>query len=62
MRGTNVPSYHATPRRRIRIMRVAWYEGVREGNLHFASVQTEWDYVGFMEGAIRSGERCAAEI
>lgn len=38
------------------------YEGVRERNLHFASDQTDWDFIGDMEGAVRSGERCAAEI
>jgi len=38
------------------------YEGVREGNIHFAGDATEWDYIGFMNGAVRSGERCAAEI
>ena len=37
-------------------------EGAREGNIHFAGDATEWDYIGLMEGAIRSGERCAAEI
>ena len=37
-------------------------EGKREGNIHFAGDATEWDFVGFMEGAVLSGERCAAEI
>jgi len=37
-------------------------EGVREGNIHFAGDATEWDFIGFMEGALLSGERCAAEI
>ena len=37
-------------------------EGKREGNIHFAGDATEWDFVGFMEGALLSGERCAAEI
>jgi hypothetical protein len=37
-------------------------EGTREGNIHFAGDATEWGFIGFMEGAILSGERCAAEI
>jgi monoamine oxidase len=37
-------------------------EGKREGNIHFAGDATEWDFIGFMEGALLSGERCAAEI
>ncbi|MEX0755058.1 MAG: FAD-dependent oxidoreductase [Actinomycetota bacterium] len=37
-------------------------EGVREGNIHFAGDATEWDFPGFMEGAIPSGERCAVDI
>jgi monoamine oxidase len=37
-------------------------EGKREGNIHFAGDATEWDHIGFMEGAPLSGERCAAEI
>jgi len=37
-------------------------EGKREGNIHFAGDATEWDNPGFMEGAVLSGERCAAEI
>jgi monoamine oxidase len=38
------------------------YEGKREGNIHFAGDATEWDFIGFMEGALLSGERCADEI
>jgi monoamine oxidase len=37
-------------------------EGAREGNIHFAGDATEWDLAGYMEGAVVSGERCAAEI
>ncbi|MEX0833686.1 MAG: FAD-dependent oxidoreductase [Actinomycetota bacterium] len=37
-------------------------EGAREGNIHFAGDATEWDFAGYMEGALLSGERCAAEI
>jgi monoamine oxidase len=38
------------------------YEGVREGNLHFAGEHTSIDFQGFMEGAVTSGERVAREI
>ncbi len=34
----------------------------RHGNLHFAGEHTSVDFQGFMEGALRSGYRCAAEI
>ena len=34
----------------------------REGNLHFAGEHTSQDYQGYIEGALRSGYRCAAEI
>jgi monoamine oxidase len=37
-------------------------QGRRHGNLHFAGEQTSVDFQGFMEGALRSGYRCAAEI
>lgn len=37
-------------------------QGRRHGNLHFAGEQTSVNYQGFMEGALRSGYRCAAEI
>ncbi|MGZ5319271.1 MAG: FAD-dependent oxidoreductase [Actinomycetota bacterium] len=37
-------------------------EGAREGNIHFAGDATEWDFAGYMEGAVLSGERRAAEI
>jgi monoamine oxidase len=38
------------------------YEGVAEGRIHFAGEHTSQDFQGFMEGALRSGERCAAEL
>jgi hypothetical protein len=38
----------------------AGIEGVREGNVHFCGEQTDLDFQGFMEGAVRSGERLAA--
>jgi monoamine oxidase len=44
------------------ITRFSGYEGKREGNIHFAGDATDWDFLGFMEGALLSGERCAAEI
>jgi monoamine oxidase len=37
-------------------------EGTREGNVHFAGDATTWDFLGFMEGAVLSGERVAGEI
>lgn len=37
-------------------------QGAREGNLHFAGEQTSLDFQGYIEGALRSGYRCAAEI
>jgi monoamine oxidase len=37
------------------------YEGVPEGRIHFAGEHTTQDFQGFMEGAVRSGERCASE-
>lgn len=38
------------------------YESVAEGNVHFAGEWTSYNFNGWMEGAIRSGERAAAEI
>ena len=38
------------------------YERVPEGNIHFAGEHTSQDFQGYMEGALRSGERCALEI
>ncbi len=40
----------------------AGIESVREGNIHFAGEQTSLNFQGFMEGAVRSGERVANEI
>ena len=38
------------------------YEGVAEGRIHFAGEHTTQDFQGFMEGAVLSGESCAAEV
>jgi len=37
-------------------------EEMREGNIHFAGEHTSLEFQGFMEGAVRSGERAAREI
>jgi monoamine oxidase len=37
-------------------------QGRREGNLHFAGEHTSVNYQGYIEGALRSGQRCAEEI
>lgn len=37
-------------------------QGKREGNLHFAGEQTSLNFQGYVEGALRSGYRCAAEV
>ncbi len=37
-------------------------QGKREGNVHFAGEQTSLNYQGYIEGGLRSGYRCAAEI
>ena len=37
-------------------------EPVREGNIHFAGEHTSLENQGFVEGAVESGERVAAEI
>jgi monoamine oxidase len=37
-------------------------EPVQEGNIHFAGEQTSIEFQGFMEGAVTSGDRVAAEI
>ena len=34
----------------------------RHGNLHFAGEHTSVNFQGYVEGALRSGYRCAAEI
>ena len=37
-------------------------QGRRHGGLHFAGEHTSGNFQGYMEGALRSGYRCAAEI
>jgi monoamine oxidase len=37
-------------------------QGQRHGNLHFAGEHTSGNFQGYMEGALRSGYRCAREI
>jgi len=37
-------------------------QGRREGRLHFAGEQTSMNFQGYIEGGLRSGYRCAAEI
>ncbi len=39
-------------------------DGLREpsGNLHFAGTETAGEWKGYMEGAVRSGERAAGEV
>jgi monoamine oxidase len=37
-------------------------EPTPERNIHFAGEQTSINFQGFMEGAVRSGERAASEI
>jgi monoamine oxidase len=37
-------------------------QGQREGNLHFAGEQTSVNFQGYIEGGLRSGYGCAAEI
>lgn len=38
------------------------YEAVPQGNVHFAGDHTTLEFIGFMEGAARAGERAAREI
>jgi monoamine oxidase len=40
----------------------AGVEGKPSGNCHFAGEQTSYTYQGYMEGAVKSGERAAQEI
>jgi len=40
----------------------AGYEGVRQGNVHFAGEHCSIDYQGYMEGGATEGQRAAAEI
>ncbi len=37
-------------------------QGQRHGNLHFAGEHTSVNFQGYMEGAVRSGYRCAEEV
>jgi monoamine oxidase len=37
-------------------------QGRREGNLHFAGEHTSVNFQGYIEGGLRSGQRCATEI
>ena len=37
-------------------------QGQPEGNLHFAGEHTSVNFQGYIEGALRSGYRCAAEV
>ncbi|HEY5628573.1 MAG TPA: NAD(P)/FAD-dependent oxidoreductase [Candidatus Limnocylindrales bacterium] len=41
---------------------ISGYEAVPVGRIHFAGEHTSPDFQGFMEGAVVSGERCAAEV
>jgi monoamine oxidase len=38
------------------------YEGVRQGNCHFCGEHTSIESQGYLNGAIETGQRCAAEI
>ena len=38
------------------------YEGVQEGNVHFAGEHTDPEEQGFLNGAINTGERAASEV
>jgi monoamine oxidase len=40
----------------------AGYEGVRQGNVHFAGEHCSVDYQGYMEGGAQEGQRAAGEI
>jgi monoamine oxidase len=37
-------------------------QGRREGNLHFAGEHTSVNFQGYIEGGLRSGQRCADEV
>jgi monoamine oxidase len=41
---------------------IAGYEGVAECGVHFAGEHTDYDFQGFMNGAVQSGERVANEV
>ena len=38
------------------------YEGIQEGNIHFAGEHTDPEEQGFLNGAVNSGERAASEV
>ncbi|MFN8151489.1 MAG: NAD(P)/FAD-dependent oxidoreductase [Solirubrobacterales bacterium] len=38
------------------------FAGIPEGGIHFAGEHTETTFQGYLEGAVRSGERAAAEV
>ena len=40
----------------------AGYEGVRQGNVHFAGEHCSLDFQGYMEGGAAEGQRAASEI
>jgi monoamine oxidase len=40
----------------------AGIEGRREGNAHFCGEHTSIDFQGYLNGAVETGERAAAEI
>jgi monoamine oxidase len=42
--------------------RFAGYEGVRQGDCHFAGEHTSVDFQGYLNGAVETGRRAAAEI
>src|SRR6185436_5405965 len=42
--------------------RFAGIEGVQEDNAHFCGEHTSIDAQGYLEGAVESGERAAAEV
>ena len=42
--------------------RFAGIEGRRQGNCHFAGEHTSIDFQGYLNGAVETGERAAAEI
>jgi monoamine oxidase len=41
---------------------IAGYEGVAQGNIHFAGEHCSYNFQGYMEGGAREGVRAAREI
>ena len=41
---------------------ISGYEGVRQGNIHFAGEHCSQDFQGYMEGGAEEGDRAASEI